>query len=125
MWFWWMMLAFNLLVPIIMILSGRMMRMHCPEDINGAFGYRTKRSMKNKETWKFAHTYCGKLWWKIGFILLILTIFVHMLFLRGSMETVSVSSLLLMFLQTAVMLLTIIPTENALKKNFDDQGNAL
>ena len=28
--------------------------------INDAFGYRTTRSMKNQETWRFAHQYSGK-----------------------------------------------------------------
>ena len=30
------------------------------EDVNFVFGYRTSMSMKNKDTWEFAHKYCGK-----------------------------------------------------------------
>ena len=31
-----------------------------PKEINSVFGYRTSMSMKNKDTWEFAHKYCGK-----------------------------------------------------------------
>lgn len=66
--FWWFMLMCDLLIPVILIIAGGMMWKHCPKTINTAYGYRTKLSMTNMETWKFAHDYCGKLWWKLGFV---------------------------------------------------------
>lgn len=71
MWFWWFMLMCNLLLSIIMIIAGRMMWKHCPKEINGIYGYRTKRSRKYQDTWKFAHEYFGRLSWKLGIIMLI------------------------------------------------------
>ncbi len=65
MWFWWFMLICDLLIPITMLIGGRMMWKHCPKRINGMAGYRTTRSMKNMDTWRYAHDYCGKLWWKV------------------------------------------------------------
>lgn len=62
MWFWWFMFCCNLLIPAIFIFAGRMMWKHYPKEINDILGYRTKRSMKNIDTWKFAHEYCGRLW---------------------------------------------------------------
>lgn len=47
---------------------------HCPEEINSIFGYRTKRSMKSIDAWKFANDYCGRLWQKIGLILIVPTV---------------------------------------------------
>ena len=44
MWFWWFMLICDLLIPITMVVAGRMMWKHCPKHINGMFGYRTTRS---------------------------------------------------------------------------------
>ena len=41
-----------------------------PKDINHTFGYRTKRSMMNKDTWSFAHAYIGKLWLICGLVLM-------------------------------------------------------
>lgn len=66
MWFWWFIFVFDLLIPVLMILSGKAMQNHCPKNINGMIGYRTPRSMKNMDTWKYAHEYCGGLWQKTG-----------------------------------------------------------
>lgn len=55
------MLVFDLLIPVVMIVAGRMMWKHPPKNINEVIGYRTGHSMKNMDTWKFAHNYCGKL----------------------------------------------------------------
>lgn len=64
--FWLFMFVCNMLTPAIMIIAGYMMWKHCPPEINPIWGYRTIRAMKNMDTWKFAHDYCGRLWWKIG-----------------------------------------------------------
>jgi len=42
------------MIPVIMIGVGYMMYKHPPKSINAIYGYRTARSMKNDETWKFA-----------------------------------------------------------------------
>ena len=57
--FFWVLFACCLLTPVIMLLAGWMMWKHCPREINGLLGYRTARSMKNQDTWRFAHAYCG------------------------------------------------------------------
>lgn len=50
MWFWWFMIICDLVIPILMIFTGRMMWKHTPKNINGIIGYRTRRSMKNMDT---------------------------------------------------------------------------
>ncbi len=82
MWFWWFMFVCNLLIPVILIIAGRMMWKHCPKKINTVYGYRTRRSMKNMDTWRFAHNYCGKLWWKIGWVSLFPSVVVQIPFLK-------------------------------------------
>lgn len=84
MWFWWFMFVCNLLIPAILILAGRMMWKHCPKKINGVLGYRTARSMKNMDTWKFAHEYCGRLWWKTGWIMLVPSVLVQIPFVHSN-----------------------------------------
>ena len=37
MWFWWFMLICDLLIPITMLIGGRMMWKHCPKRINILF----------------------------------------------------------------------------------------
>lgn len=71
MWFWISMFICNMLIPLLMVISGYLMYKHPPKEINGLYGYRTSRSMKNKDTWKFAHDYCGRIWVKAGMILLV------------------------------------------------------
>ena len=43
--FWWFMLICDMLIPVVMIIVGRMMWKHCPKSINGMLGNRTTRSM--------------------------------------------------------------------------------
>lgn len=47
--YWFFMLAMNLLLPAIMIISGGYFMKKAPKEINYVFGYRTNMSMKNKD----------------------------------------------------------------------------
>ena len=55
-----------LIFPVTMIGFGVLWKKSPPKTINMAFGYRTTRSMKNKETWDFAHKYMANTWLYIG-----------------------------------------------------------
>lgn len=122
MWEWWFMLCCNLLVPIVIIIGGLIMWKYPPRNINNLIGYRTYRSMKNMDTWIFAHKYCGKLWWKIGWITLFLSLVISMLFYGDSGNTIAIVSLILMTIQFIILMCSIISTERALKKTFTDDG---
>lgn len=122
MWFWWFILIMDLLVPIIMLAAGRMMWKHCPQNINGVLGYRTTRSMKNTDTWKFAHDYCGRLWEKIGLFLLVPSVLIHIPFYNSDINTIGIVSLILTTIQILVLIASIFPTEMALKKTFNSDG---
>lgn len=123
MWFWWVMFICNLLIPITFILGGRMMWKHCPKNINSIVGYRTSRSMKNMDTWKFAHEYCGQLWWKIGWIILIPSILVQLPFMQSSEDVVGMIGGGLCIVQCILLIVSIFPTENALKRTFFEDGS--
>ena len=58
--FWIFMLLFVLMIPLTMIYFGRRFFKSPPKSINATFGYRSTMSMKNQETWKLAHTVCGR-----------------------------------------------------------------
>lgn len=119
---WLGMTACNLLIPVIMIAAGWMMEKHPPKTINGLYGYRTSRSMKNMDTWRFANTYSGKLWRKIGWIMLPISV-VPMLFIMGKGSgVIGGASCVVILLQTAVLVASIIPVEKALKRTFDQYG---
>lgn len=53
--FWIFCLAMNLLLPVIMLVFGRLFQTRPPKTINGLFGYRTARSMKSQEEIGRAH----------------------------------------------------------------------
>ena len=122
MWYWWFMFCCDILAPLLMITMGRMMWKHCPEEINSIIGYRTKRSMKNLDTWKFAHEYCGRLWWIIGWIILLPSILVQIPFYHGTDNLIGIVGLIICMAQCIIMLLSIIPVEKALKKTFNEDG---
>ena len=112
----------NLLIPIIVLIIGRIMWKHYPKNINGLVGYRTTRSMKNKDTWKFANEYCGRLWYKLGLIMLVFSMLIFMLFYRADDNTISMVSLILMVVQCIILIATIFSTESVLKKTFFEDG---
>ena len=117
------MFIFNLLIPVLMIIFGRIMYKHAPKSINGVYGYRTSMSMKNEDTWKFAHDYCGKLWYKVGLIMLIPSVLVQLPFVKSSTDTIGIMTVVLETVQICVMIASIFPTERALRKTFDKYGN--
>lgn len=112
----------SLLVPVIVIITGRMMWKHYPKNVNGLIGYRTTLSMRNIDTWKFANEYCGRLWYRIGILMLIFTIVIFLLFFKASFNTAFMASLILIAIQCIILVATIFPTENALKREFPEEG---
>lgn len=105
-----------------MIFLGRWMWKHCPQSINWVLGYRSKRSMKNMDTWKFAHEYCGKLWWKLGWITLIPTIAIQIPFFHSNEDVVGIVGGIICTIHTILLIVSIFPTEAALKKTFHEDG---
>lgn len=121
--FWIFMMVIDLLIPITMVGFGKYFSKNAPKEINEVFGYRTSMSMKTKDTWEFAHHYCGRLWLKIGCIILVLSVIV-MLFVIGKDESVvGIFGGILCGIQLVFLISSIFPTERALKSNFDEHGN--
>lgn len=123
--FWIFMLIVDLLVPFIMIGFGKYFSKTAPKDINMLFGYRTSMSMKNEDTWIFAHKYCGKIWFISGLIMLPLTVAVMLFVVDGSKDVVGTIGAILCNIQIISIIVSIVLTEKALKKTFDKNGNKL
>ena len=62
------MLIVVLLIPFTMLFFSWLLFRRTSKEINYVYGYRTKRSMRNEETWKFANQYFGKLWYLCGLL---------------------------------------------------------
>ena len=120
--FWIYMLIMDLLLPFTMIGFGRHFMKNAPKTINGVFRYRTSMSMKNKETWEFAHKYCGKIWYICGLSALPITVIFMLLVIGKNVETVGTVGGIIMGIQLVPLIGSIFPTEIALRKNFDKNG---
>ncbi|MBQ3528491.1 MAG: SdpI family protein [Clostridia bacterium] len=121
--FWIFMLIFVLLIPSLMIIFGTVFKNSAPKEINYIYGYRTPMSTSSKEAWEFAHKYMGRLWLIFGIIILIPSV-TAMLFVIGlDKDTVGYTGMAITFAQIVLMIIPIIPTEIALRKNFDKNGN--
>ena len=105
-----------------MIVVGRMSWKHCPKNINSLIGYRTTRSMKSMDTWKFAREYCGKLWWKLGWLIMILTALMYIPLYQSNDNMIGIAGVVLITIQCTVLIISIYPTEKALKEHFNDDG---
>ena len=120
--FWWFMLMCDILIPVCMIVGGLLMWKRTPKNINGFFGYRTALSMKNMDTWQFAHRHCGRLWFIIGLISVIPSIIAHIPFYRSDEDTIGGVGMIVMSVQCIILVASIIPTEVALRKSFNSDG---
>ena len=121
--FWIFMMITNVLIPLTMVGFGKYFIKNAPKEINMIFGYRTTMSMKNKDTWAYAHKYCGKLWLKLGYILLVASA-IAMFFVIGKDENVIGSFVgIVCGVQMVFLIGTIFTTEKALRKTFDKDGN--
>ena len=121
--FWIFMLCTVLLVPLIMLFFGLYFKNKSPKEINSLFGYRTTMSMKNKDTWEFAHHYCGRLWLVLGMIMLPLSVIPMLFFINQDIDVVGIAGGIIEIIQIIVLLIPIYSTEKALKKEFDENSN--
>ncbi len=121
--FWIFMFICDLLCPLIMLIAGVFMRRGGTKEVNHWCGYRTEMSMKNRDTWVFAHTYCGALWLKLGAVMLPLTVIAFLLLLGKGEMSITIAGLAIAFAQMIVLIASIFPTERALHRTFDEDGN--
>lgn len=121
--FWIFMLLMALLQPGLMIFFGHRFIHHPPEDIGFLYGYRTYRSMRNPDTWQFAHRHFGRIWYRLGMILLPVSLIPMLFFIGKDEDAIGVAGTIVMLAQLIPLTLPIIFTERALRKHFDKDGN--
>lgn len=112
--FWIFMLLMDLLTPLTMIVFGWQFLTKAPEKINATFGYRTTMSMKNKDTWEFAHKLCGRLWLRWGLALLPIAVIPLLFVLDSSIATVGTVGGIVCMIELVPLVGSIFPTEAAL-----------
>ncbi|MEK4864571.1 SdpI family protein [Bacillus sp. FSL E2-8895] len=73
-------IGMSILIGIIFILAALILQKNPPMDINAAYGYRTKRSMKNKELWDAGNKYSAEVMKQNGFIMMLIGSVISILF---------------------------------------------
>lgn len=99
----------------IFFLVGLIMKYFPPKEINGLYGYRTNRSMKNKTAWDFAQKYAAAQMLVFGTLLMLFSV-LGFYFTLGE-ETALVIGLGEMLLATLIMIARV---EHKLKVKFGD-----
>ena len=110
------------LLPLVMVICGMSYTKRGPKRITRLQGYRSKMSMKNRETWDFAHKNLGDLWFKLGAPLLAVTSVVSLLVFRETTKQITTWCCVIFVIQLVIMVLPVAYTEKALKENFDENG---
>ena len=116
------MLLVMLITPLTMVGFGLVFLKNPPKSINSFYGYRTKRSMKNQDTWDFAHHICGKIWLVCGLVSIPFSLVPVWLVVDKSKDVVSLTGLIVLGLQVVLLMVSLIPVERALKNHFDESG---
>lgn len=120
---WFFMLFIVIVLPLIMFMSSFYFIAGGPKNINNVFGYRTGRSMINKDTWIFAHEYCGKLWLKVSIIFILASIVIMLCLIKTDQRVFVAVGFVIFIAEFVTLFFTINKTEKALADNFDIKGN--
>ena len=118
----WQILSISLIIPLVMVIIGICIRNGLPRKVNWWAGYRTPMACKNQETWVFAHKFWSRILIPIGLILIILSIGAA-IFIENGTFTIEFLTWIFVGQLIAFILISIIPTEMALRKEFDKNGN--
>lgn len=90
-------IGMSILIGIIFILVALILQKNPPTDINAAYGYRTKRSMKNKELWDAGNKYSAEVMKQNGFIMMLIGSVISILF-RYPHTTVAIMVVMLLLI---------------------------
>lgn len=116
-------LFISLIVPLVMVVFGLIAMRGGPRKVNIWYGYRTPMASKNQDTWVFAHKYVGRLMLPMGIVLILVS--VGTIFLRDHGTVPGTLPGVLALIGVAMVIILIFPTEMALRRTFDKNGNRL
>ena len=106
-----------MLFPVVMFVLGVKWRLSPPAFKSTGLVYRTEVTLRGEEVWFFAHTHCGKLWQRYGFILGALSA-LYMIFIDGYTKYL----LWVLLAQMLVLTVTIFLIDMFTKNLFDENG---
>lgn len=108
----------TLVTGCTLIVMSTITLLYPPKNINTGYGYRTKASMRNRQTWEEANRYSSKLMLLFGIALATIGLLSYFVSLLSRTGIITATTLTFLF-----SLLPIPLTERRLKKLFDKEGN--
>lgn len=117
-----MVVSCSFMIPVLMTIVGCIFKKRAPKKINAIWGYRTFMSMLNVDTWEFAHMCLGKVWYKCGWISLVLSLALIMVIYIIEKELMEMLSIIIIIMQCIMIFVTVLGVEIKLKENFDKEG---
>ena len=120
---WVMIVITYILIPALMTGAGWRIWKHPPKTINAIYGYRTRMSSLNQNTWRFAQEYAGRLWVRWGIRMMPVSILLLLFFAASGEKAAAAAGSVLCMVQIVIMLSSIAVVERMLNKVFDKQGN--
>ncbi len=113
-------LILTLVTPLSMIILGGLWKHKIPSR-NAILSYRSELALKNDDTWVFAHDHICKLWMRIGFISLVLTLILMCVFVDSYTNFV----LWLLMGQMVFFCACVFFVDSIMKAVFDEDGNRI
>ena len=120
--YWFSMLGLDLIAPIVMIIIGRILK-KSGRSMRSKLAFRTKMAKKNRNTWKYAHNFCGNFLLNMGGILIISSLYMLLLICEKDPSDIAVIAKTTCLLQSVSILIPFGFTELALRIKFDSNGN--
>ena len=117
----WQMLIAGLAPPLFLIMCGLLFRIGLPRKVNWFAGYRTPMACKNQDTWAFAHRFVGGIWIVFGLAWVGLAAVAVILVDRDTFTPEHIALWTVLVILGSI-LISMIPTEIALRKKFDKNG---
>ena len=109
----------HLIIGPLMLVISYIFAKYPPKKINDLYGYRTKRSMRNQNTWDFANRHSTHLMWKVSLLTCVVQAIGVILLDEG------VALLTATIVLVTTLIYSVYLTEKALKNTFDNEGNRL
>ncbi|HEK9100524.1 SdpI family protein [Bacillus pfraonensis] len=90
-------IGMSMLIGIIFILTALILQKNPPTDINAVYGYRTKRSMKNKDLWNAGNRYSAEVMKQNGVFMILVGSAIGLLF-KYTHTTIVILSLMIILI---------------------------
>lgn len=110
-------------IPLLLIVIGKIFAKYPSKEPNIAIGFRTKFSMKNKDTWDCAQKLFPEVWIKLGRIMLPISLIILFLLYSNDNDYTGNLTIIIMLVQAALMLGSIFYIDLKLKNIFNSDGS--